>query len=666
MHQVKNRRKLRTLSHRLLSRKLLFPLVVAASLSLRLVIISLEIPRISSFVLFLPMFMLFGVVAAGSREETENQPSDRLCGRCRTCNGLIVFSDDNGKTWRYYDGQLHKAHPTDFIPDPSVAPDLPKKRREKGAHPTSDLAVAYQSEEGLSLARDPALLYRIKLALDQNIFREDANKLLLFLICVSSLTGKPLSAGITSESAAGKSNLLHHVIDYFPNVDYFTRMTAASMDRLAKNLNGRILVVEELRGADAAQGTIRVAISEGKLRLLTTERDEKGKIATHEIETKGTPVFLTTTTSTAIDWETQTRFVMMSLDESSEQTKGVLGYEAKEYTDVKPKQKTNPVIGGFLATLVPYEILIPYAPQLVLNFPANRLSARRDFKKLLNLIALVAFVHQHQRLRVRKRDEPLGHRIVATPLDLRYALQIAGQSLRQNLAGVPSRVLALLQHFKEGQAQTTRSIAHAAKISQRTARRWLGEDLIQAGYLTVDETQKEHLYFLADQQAGDNPNLSLEISPEVLLWDPGETKDWLERQNFELLTDASDLVYVDPFTGNFDSSSPIQRPLTASQSEHEITVLHGQTAEITARPQVAAELSPNQDADNGQLEGQVPSAINKLRGLKSAPTLEHYIDFAETVVKNPEEARSLVDQLCRNGELIQNPEGHWTWAHGGS
>lgn len=621
----------------------------------------------SSFLVVFSFLAVAGMITSGS---------DRLSGRCRACHGLIVYSDDEGKTWRHFDGKLHKGHPVNFIEDASVASDLPKKRREHSDEP-SQVPVVESPQEGelkeaaLSLAKDPALLYRIKLTLDKPIFREDPNKLLLFLICASSLTKRPLAAGITSESAAGKSTLLHGVIKYFPNVDYFTRMTGASLDRLAKDLTGRILVVEELRGADAAQGTIRVAISEGRLRLLTTERDDRGKIITREIETKGTPVFLTTTTSTAIDWETQTRLNWLSCDESFDQTKGVMEFEASEYDDVKPKQETDPVVSRFLGTLQPYDVLIPFARQLVTYFPAKRLSARRDFRKLLNLIALVVFVHQHQRLLVRKRDQPIERRLVATPIDLQYALEIAGQSLRQNIAGAPSRVLSLLQYFTEGEAQTTRSIAHLAKISQRTARRWLGEDLVQAGYLTVDETQKEHLYLLAESTNGENSVLPLEVPAEILHWDSAEVKAWFVSQGFQIVREASDPTYVSPFTGSLDLPEAFHRPLAECQSKLETAVLHGQTAEIAARPQETAISSRNPDAANGQLgEETAPrsspidltEAITKLQGMRSAPTFEHYVDYAASILKDQEKGKSLAQRLRRDGQLLQDPTGHWTWA----
>ena len=278
-------------------------------------------------------------------------------------------------------------------------------------------------------------------------------------------------------------------------------------------------------------------------------------------------------------------------------------YEAQEFEDVAPRKEERSVVSSFLGTLLPYDVLIPFASQLVAYFPSKRLSARRDFKKLLNLVAIITFCHQHQRLRVRKPAQPLQHRLIATPLDLRYAIQIGGESLRQNVAGLPARVLSLLQYFKEGEAQTTRSIAHLARISQRTARRWLGEDLVQTRFLTVDETGKEHLYYLADHE---EDSLSLHVPAEILFWDEYETKDWLNRQGFEVLSDPGAAIFVDPFTG--DLPAPM-RPLAESGMEQEITASHGQTAEIAVRPRAAEDsgfihIRPHDHNQDQKREGQ--------------------------------------------------------------
>jgi hypothetical protein len=126
---------------------------------------------------------------------------------------------------------------------------------------------------------------------------EDKNKIRLFLVGVSSLTINPLGEVITGQSSGGKSNLMNETLVYFPNVIDLTRMTEASPDRYEGNFNNKILKIGELHGIDKAQSKIRILISEGKLRLLTTSKDEHGNIVTGILETTGIPVFVSTTTS---------------------------------------------------------------------------------------------------------------------------------------------------------------------------------------------------------------------------------------------------------------------------------------------------------------------------------------------------------------------------------
>ncbi len=524
-------------------------------------------------------------------------------GRCVTCRTKIVNYQGATGVWIDVSGSSHKGHEIELASEMSGAQS---GQRNDSGPPT------WSSPEVEALVKDPALLYIIKIDLDKFIIGEDENKLHLFLICLSCMTSRPLGAVITGEASSGKSTLLHGVTRYFGNVDHFTRITAAALDRLAKDLTGRILVVEELRGAEAAQPTIRVAISEGKLRLLTVDRDKKGRITTREIETKGIPVFLTTTTAAAIDQETQARLDILSMDESEEQTKLVLSHEAEEYLGSRPTSEPEPTIREFLGKLRPFGVLIPFADSMAAQFPSDTISARRDFRKLLQLVTMSAFLHQHQRLLVKDREHPIQPYIVATPLDLRYAFAIAGVSLRQSLAGLPTRVLSLLQYFKEDQNETSRTIAKKTGFSQRTARRWL-QSLVRAGHLSVDEAEKEHLFSLVDKP---RQSLSLELPHSVREWNQAKLRSWLAEEGCEILRDVSEVPYVDPFTGGIEPLCSSGGPLTACQSEPENAATSGQTAENTAGPHETLNLSPDSDADSGHKdehtgassqEGDLPS-----------------------------------------------------------
>jgi hypothetical protein len=168
-------------------------------------------------------------------------------GLCLSCPGKVVHYQELTRAWIYDDGSFHTGHKIQLLPD--------MERKPLELH---EMLAGHDriSPEVKALATAPDLLFKIKIDLDRFIVGEDENKLHLFLICLSCATSRPLGAIITGEASSGKPTLLHGVTQYFSNVDYFTRITPASIDRLPKALTGRILVVEELRGAEAAQSSI--------------------------------------------------------------------------------------------------------------------------------------------------------------------------------------------------------------------------------------------------------------------------------------------------------------------------------------------------------------------------------------------------------------------------
>lgn len=55
--------------------------------------------------------------------------------------------------------------------------------------------------------------------------------------------------------------------------------------------------------------------------------------------------------------------------------------------------------------------------------------------------------------------------------------------------------------------------------------------------------------------------------------------------------------------------------------------------------------------------------VRRLRGLKSAPTLEHFKDYAATLLSNDRhQVDRLVERLRREGKLLQRPDGGWEWS----
>src|SRR3989304_5044178 len=56
----------------------------------------------------------------------------RVYGRCRACSGLVVYFHVERRLYYYANGDLHSAHPVDFLADPSANPN-PKISNESSS-----------------------------------------------------------------------------------------------------------------------------------------------------------------------------------------------------------------------------------------------------------------------------------------------------------------------------------------------------------------------------------------------------------------------------------------------------------------------------------------------------------------------------------------------------
>ncbi len=413
--------------------------------------------------------------------------------------------------------------------------------------------------------KDPSILHRIKVEyLDKEIIGEDTNKLVLFTIMATSLTHTPLGALVTGESSAGKSHLANKCSGHFGNVVDYTRMTTASADRSGANFTNKILYIGELHGAEQAQGTLRVLISEGKLKLLTTTRDEETvKLTVEAIETKGTPCFISTTTNVKPDEELLNRLFIISTDLSDAQTRRIIEFEARKYmefddlaTEYVPERSIwNNLCYAQKYTSDTYRI--PYADLIAKIFPITSLKARRDFKKLLALIGASTLIHAFQRPVVFRRSDKSRWYILSLPIDLYIALRIADKSLKQTLLSMEDRIIKTLSLFKSDYdlKMTNSMVGEALNLSESRARQILNA-LTNAGYLIKDESKKVHIYSL---RHGERKELiaTKDLSGFFSSWGEKELKSYLT--GFDLISLQGDSLpfpkaVIDPLTGDSRTS----------------------------------------------------------------------------------------------------------------
>ena len=234
---------------------------------------------------------------------------------------------------------------------------------------------------------------------------EQDNKLLCYLTATSRLFSKPLSSMVISSSGAGKSALVQQTLCFMPDESTYqlTSLSAKALFYKGENsLQGKILSLEEDKGADNASYAIRQLISSNKLTVEATIRDQlDGKIKTQTNTVKCQTAVFITSTNPDTDPETKSRFFILHVDESEQQTARILQLQ-KDSRSLANLGKTidrEAIITkhqNFQRILKPYHIVNPYVEQLQLD-SCHRLTARRNFPKYLTLIDTICLIRQFQK-----------------------------------------------------------------------------------------------------------------------------------------------------------------------------------------------------------------------------------------------------------------------------
>jgi len=314
-----------------------------------------------------------------------------------------------------------------------------------------------EEQEALALLKSPNLLDRFTEAYDEaGIAGEKNNLLAAYLACASRKLAKPLAVIIQSTSAAGKSTLMDAVLSFFPSEDQvkYSAMTGQSLYYLGEtNLKHKILAIVEEEGAEKASYALKLLQSEGELTIASTGKDpHSGRMETQEYHVEGPVAIVFTTTSIDIDEELMNRCLVLTVDESKEQTERIheLQREARTIEGILAQEKRKDIqhlLQNAQRLIQPLKIANPFARHL--TFTSGRTRTRRDHEKYLTLIDTIALLHQHQRETVKHQVN--GREVEMLPVtleDIEAANKIAPEVLGRSLDELPPQTRTLLEKIK--------------------------------------------------------------------------------------------------------------------------------------------------------------------------------------------------------------------------
>lgn len=403
---------------------------------------------------------------------------------------------------------------------------LRSEDKSEKAKPVMSVA---ERDEAMEMLRDPKLVRRLLEDFEAvGCVGEQSSMLIGYLASISRKLDEPLAVLFCARSGAGKSNMQDRITDFIPPEDLvrYTRITGQALFYQDENaLKHKVLALDEEGGATDAIYSLRILQSSGSLSVSATRTDpQTGKHRAEHYEVHGpTSIMLTTAHPEALDYETRNRFVLLTADESSEQTRRILerqrwgetleGLIAKKKRDVVIRRHRD--VQRLIEAL---HVVNPHAPSL--TFPSGRLILRREQKKYLMLIKAVTLLHQHQRR--RKSVEIAGERldyIEVTKEDIALAQQLAPAILRRNLDELAPPTRALLDAIRQLVAAKMKELKvpqEYAHISRHELQKETGlsywhlrvylQQLVECEYLALvrGENGKRYLYELLDDPDGED------------------------------------------------------------------------------------------------------------------------------------------------------------------
>jgi len=334
--------------------------------------------------------------------------------------------------------------------------NMQEKKNRKQAPPMTE----EEKKEALATLKSKGLMKRI---VDDfvaiGLIGEKHNKLLGYLTAVSRLMPDPLGVLILSRSGAGKTSLQDAVCKFVPpeSVIQYTRLTGQSLFyREQDALKNKVLAIEEEEGMYDAMYSIRTLQSSQKLSIASTRTDAKtGKMSVDEYTVYGPVVVMISTTSPeALDPETRQRFLILTIDESEEQTKHILRNQRmkNQFTWYKMTMDESSVLRLHHNMQRLLKPLTPIFPDgLDITYPCSRLQMRREQGKYLSLIKSITILHQHQRKKgtLKRADGTRVEYVLVDKKDVELALKLGRDLFYRNVDDVSPTGRALLAGIAE-------------------------------------------------------------------------------------------------------------------------------------------------------------------------------------------------------------------------
>ncbi|MCJ1810333.1 MULTISPECIES: CHC2 zinc finger domain-containing protein [Flavobacterium] len=255
----------------------------------------------------------------------------------------------------------------------------------------------------LDFLKTPNLLHNTNDLLGKiGIVGEEDNRLLQYVTATTYKMNYNLHVLYQGSSGSGKTHTIKQIASLIPPEDviYLTRVTESS---LYNYKNGefmyKLVVFEDMDGLkEEALMAVREMISNKKLSSSTSIKDKKGNADGKIKEVEVSFASLSATTKGELYEDNMSRIIVLSVDESKEQTKRIIEYKNKVYQGEINKQEQEQIrlfLRECIKLLQVYEVINPYAN--LVELPENVHKPTRMHDIVMGVINQIVLLNQYQR-----------------------------------------------------------------------------------------------------------------------------------------------------------------------------------------------------------------------------------------------------------------------------
>lgn len=460
----------------------------------------------------------------------------------------------------------------------------------------------------LDLLKSPDLAARLVSDMERcGVVGEATNLLAGYLAAVSRKLDAPLAVLIQSSSAAGKSSLMDAVLNLVPDEEriQYSAMTGQSLFYLGEtDLQHKILAIAEEEGVRQAAYALKLLQSDGELTIASTGKDETtGNLVTKQYRVKGPVMLMLTTTAIDVDEELLNRCLVLTVNESREQTQAIHARQRAKQTLEgllmdNDRQAIIALHQNAQRLLKAVHVVNPYANRL--TFLDDKTRTRRDHMKYLTLIRAIALLHQHQRplKSIEHRGQRLEY-IEVTKDDIALANRLAHEILGRTLDEMPPqtrRLLRLIYGMVKAESERQGIAPREVRFTRRDVREVTGWS---DGQLKIHCTRLTEMEYLLTHGGSRGHHLQYE-----LLYD-GEDHADDDKKRLCGLIDLGELGD----TPSNDSRKSGQTECKSAPSQGQVTPKSGssQTAQMQAAQGLSADSTDQ--AQKARIRGNGKSSL---------------------------------------------------------